>query len=176
MSSRRYQTPGFSLIEVIIAVGIFAVAVSAMLGLLPALTRQAATSADTLNASRLSDAIRVELRRLALAGSFDSLVAQVQPLATPLPATLLFAATRDTANLHALEYQPPASAEQIPAEAQYFLIEAWRFVDAPLAFEAGGVVLALHVRVSWPYRVPGALAVTPLADREQLSFNLALSR
>ena len=61
-------------------------------------------------------------------------------------------------------------------DEQFFLIEAWRFGSGPLAYEAGGPCLALYVRVSWPYRQPGAAAATAASDRERVTFNLALRR
>lgn len=176
MNSSRDRFFAFSLIEVIIAVAIFAGTVTVMLGLLPGLTRQSAASTDSLAALRLPDALRVEFTRMATAGGFDALAGQIRPLATLLPETCLLVATRDAARLHSLAYQPPPLADQITEDAQYFLIEAWSFNDAPLAFEASGAVLALHIRVSWPYRVPGSFAVTPLAARGKMSFNLAISR
>ena len=172
----RFKFAAFSLLEVIIAVAIFAGAVSVLLGLLPGLTRQSAVSADTLTALRLPDALRVELTRMATAGGFDALANQAKPLATLLPDTCLLVATRDAARLHSLVYQSPPVADHISEDSQYFLIEVWSFSDAPLAFDLRGAVLALHVRVSWPYHIPGALGVTPLAAREWVNFNLTLAR
>src|SRR5688572_16008721 len=127
MLSYRRKISGFSLLEIIIAVGVFAVAVSAMLGLLPALSRQAGSSTDTLNALRLPDALRVELQRMATAGGFDSLAGETKSLAMPLLDTCLLVATRDAARLHALNYQPPLIADQIAEDSKYFLVEVWSF-------------------------------------------------
>jgi len=93
-----------------------------------------------------------------------------------VPETIRLVGARDASRIHALSYQPPPAVDLIEGDSQYFLIEAWSFADALLAYEAGGAGLALHVRVSWPYRLPGALAPTPLADRDQISFNLAINR
>ena len=176
MRSRRHHLRGFSLIEVIIAVGIFAAAVAVMLGLLPSLTRQAAASADTMTVLRLPDVVRTELQRVATAGGFDALAGQTKPMATPLPATLNLAASRDATRVQSLGYQLPSSADQIVQSEQYFMVEVWSFNQAPLAFDPGGAVLALHVRVTWPYFTPGSTTATPLADREQVTYNLALNR
>lgn len=176
MRSRRFPILGFSLLEVIIAVGIFAVAVSAMLGLLPSLIRQSATSTDTLTALRLPDALRVELERMVVTGGFDALANQMKPLNTPLPDACLLVAARDASRVHALSYQPPPVADLIEEAAQYFLIEAWSFNALPLAFETGGAVLPLHIRISWPYHSPGSVSATPAANREQVDFNLVLNR
>ena len=174
---RQFQsTTGFSLFEVVIAVGIFAVAITVMIGLLPSLTRQSATSVETQNALRLPDAVRSELERVAIAGGFDALAARVSTLASPVPDTLEFIATRDASAVQSLDYQPPPVDEQIGTDDRYFLVEVWKFADAPLAFDSEGASLAIHVRVSWPFRLPNSASVTLLASREQLTFNLALRR
>lgn len=174
--SRRRSSPGFSLVEVVVAVAIFAVAVSAILGLLPALMRQAGISAVSLTAARLPDALRAELQRVVSAGGFDALASEVKVLAAHPPETCELVADRNGSRLHTINYLPPPAAERIAADERYFLVEAWRFGAPPLAFETGGAVLALHVRVSWPYRIPGAPDPVPLADREQLAFALAINR
>lgn len=176
MSFRRRRFSGFSLLEVIIAIGIFAVGVSAILGLLPALSRQAGRSADTLNAMHLGDALRIELQRMAAAGGFDALAAETKPLTAPLSDTCQLVAMREGLRLHALNFQPPPEAEQFEESGRYFLIEVWRFNETMLAYESGDAALALHVRVSWPFRIPGATAPVPAAERESITFNLALHR
>lgn len=176
MIFRLPQSPAFSLVEVIVAVAVFAVAVTAMLGLLPSVTRVSDRSTDSMNALHLPDALRIELRRMADAGGLDALGAKTKPFTAPLPDTCVLVATRDASRVAALDYQPPAAADQISTEAQYFLIEAWRFADPPLTFAPGDSVLALHIHVSWPYRVPGSLEVSSPAEREHADFNLALNR
>jgi prepilin-type N-terminal cleavage/methylation domain-containing protein len=170
------KSPAFSLVEVIVAVAVFAVAVTAMLGLLPSVTRVSDRSTDSMNALHLPDALRIELRRMADAGGFDALGAETKPFTASLPDTCVLVATRDASRVAALDYQPPAAADQISTEAQYFLIEAWRFADPQLAFAPGDSVLALHIHVSWPYRVPSSLEVSPQTEREHVDFNLALNR
>ncbi len=166
----------FSLLEVVIATGIFAAAVTVLLAFLPALAGQAAGSADTLAALRLPDAIRIELQRVAAAGGLDSLAAQITPMSSPLPATLSLVASRDTTQVQSLGYLPPVATEQIAPAQQYYLVEVWRFTAGPPAYDSSGAVLALHVRVSWPYLTPGTAAATPLAARERVAFNMALNR
>ena len=176
MRARRRQTPGFSLVEVIIAVGIFAAAVAVMLALLPSLVRQAAASADSLTAGRLPDGIRLELQRLATTGGFNNLAGQTTPMAAPLPATLMLAAPRDATRVQSLGYLPPSAADQITPDQRFYLIEAWTFNSSPLAFDPAAAVLPLHVRVSWPYCTPGSTTPTPPADRESVTFNVAINR
>jgi hypothetical protein len=164
----------FSLIEVIIAVGIFAGTVTVVIGLMAALSRQAADSTDFLAAQRLPDALRLELNRLA-ASDFDSLAAQIPVMSLPLEAGLALAASRDSAAVESLDYLPPAGS-RLSLSAHYFLIECWRYPGEPLRYDAQKAFLALHVRVSWPCRAPGAVEVVPLSERSQVTFALALNR
>ncbi|MBL9216855.1 MAG: hypothetical protein JNG82_00070 [Opitutaceae bacterium] len=163
----------FSLIEVVIAVGLFAGSIVVIIGLLGTLSRQAADSADVLTAQRLPAAVRVELARLAGNG-FDGLAAQIPVMAAPLDHGFALVADREAAEVQSPNVTPPAAL--IPADAQYFLVECWRFPAEPLAFTGAKAFLALHVRVSWPYRVPGALAPVPLAERSQTTFAVSLNR
>jgi prepilin-type N-terminal cleavage/methylation domain-containing protein len=165
---------GFSLIEVIVAVAVFAVSITVILALLPALTGREIETADRLVAARLPGALQAELARLAAPG-FDALAARTPVMGTPLDNGLTLVATRDGSRLESLDYLPPVNGG-IGAGAQYFVIECWRFADGPLRFDAPQSALALSVRVSWPYRLPGAPAPTPVDSRHELMFTVALNR
>jgi hypothetical protein len=168
------KVSAFSLIEVIIAVGIFAGTVAVIIGLMAALSRQAADSVESLAAQRLPDAIKVELDRLAASG-FDNLAGQVPLLAAPPANGLALVGSRDAAEVESLDYLP-APVGRIPTDSQHYLVECWRFGTEPLRYDAQKAFLALHVRVSWPYRLPGIATPVPLADRHQLTFSVALNR
>jgi hypothetical protein len=168
------ESRAFSLIEVIIAVGIFAGAVAVIIGLMAALSRQAADSLDSLAAQRLPEAIKVELDRLAASG-FDSLAGQVPSMSVPLANGFELVAARDAAEVESLGYLPPSTG-RLPIDAHYYLVECWRFPAEPLRYDAQKAFLALHVRVSWPYRLPGTAVPVPLADRSQLTFTVSLNR
>ena len=118
----------------------------------------------------------LELQRVAISGGFEALVSEISRLAEPLPATLTLAADRALERVQTLNYLPSMAAEQIPEASRYFLIEVWRFVTPPLEYNARGAGLAVQVRVSWPFFIPGADTATPLSEREQFVFNLALNR
>jgi type II secretory pathway pseudopilin PulG len=166
----------FSLVEVVIAVGVFALAVVAIVALLPSMTRQAAESADYIAAERLPESVRVELRRLA-AGGFDALANQIPDLAEPRPDAFAMVAARDGLRLHSVASPPSSASETLSESEQYFSVEAWRLTDTSLRYETNGPLLAVLVRVSWPYHNPGGgSAVTPLADRSQISFTVSLRR
>lgn len=169
---RRLTVPGFSLVEVILAVGIFALAVPTALALLATLGRQGAMGAEMLVAHRLADSVRVELARLAYA-DFDGFAGTV-PVMTATPGSgLALIVTRDGSRLHARDY-PPADVT-IPAAHQYFLIECWRFAEEPLRFDPGKAYLALAVRVTWPYRLPDGTRAAREAQ-STVAFTVVLNR
>jgi len=165
----------FSLVEVIIAVGLFAASVSIVLGLLPSLTRHNAEVQDSLTAQRLPDMLRIELQRLSAVGGIDALATRAPVLGVAPGDGLGFVSRRDGARLHARDNLPPA-AEIIPDGEQYFVVECWRFPDEPLRFDAQKHFLALAVRVSWPYRLPGAAAPTADSARMQVRFAVSIGR
>lgn len=176
MPISRRSFRAFSLIEVIIAVGVFAVAVVVILALLPPLSRQAADSADALVAQSLPDCVRVELARLATGGGFDALANRLPVMVSPLADGLLLVAARDARRLYSADYLPPPAVGRLLQMEQYFFVEVWRFNQPPLRFDPAAAVLAVYVRVSWPYQNPGAMTATPLASRSQLTFTVSLNR
>lgn len=172
MNARR-QLRGFSLLEVIIAVGLFATSVAVVLGLIAALSRQGADATASLAAQRLPDALKVELTRLAGA-NLDNLAGQIPQMSAPLTGGLGFVAPRDASRIDSVAF--PSTTDPLPAPEQYYYVECWRFPGEPLRFDSQKAFLALQVRVSWPYRLPGAAVATNLADRSQVTFTLALNR
>jgi hypothetical protein len=132
-------------------------------------------SQDTLAAQRLPDALKVELTRLAAAGGLDALGLRAPEFGSPGAGGLAFVAPHDVVRVQSRDYLPPAGA-LIPDVDQYFLIECWRFPDEPLRFDAQKHFLALAVRVSWPYRLPGPGVTTTDGARAQVSFTVSLTR
>ncbi len=162
----------FSLVEVVIAVGIFAVAIVSVLLVLPTLARRTAESGDAMVAQGLPDAIRSEMRRLAADG-FDGFAASVPVMTSAATEGYRMVAARDGVRLSSLAEDNGEIAE----DERYFAVELWRFGTPPLAFvNAQSGALAVHVRVSWPYRLPGARKATTLEEREQLTFAVAINR
>jgi len=152
------RPPGraFSLTEVIVATGIFALAVVAVLALLPLAVRQASSSRDLQTAARLGDAIRIQVQHLVPASSF------------PEFASLRLVAARDGTSLRA-EDSPPADADR------YFLVEVAPYGRPPLQDDLAAPLLVLTARVSWPCRTPlsGPGATTSL-KQDRFSFAFAL--
>jgi len=171
----RAPVRAFSLVEVIVAVGLFAASVTVVISLLPAVTRQGAVTTDSLAAERLPDALKVELSRLVASGGFDALAEQVPVMSPMFASGLAFVAVRDGSRLHVRDYLPPAVGQIAEAE-QYFLVECARFSDEPLRYDGQKHFLAVAVRVSWPYRLPGSSAPTAETARTQVAFTVSLTR
>ncbi len=165
---------GFSLVEVILAAGIFAGAVTVVIALMAVLARQAADTTESLAARRLPDAVKIGLDRLA-SGGMDPLAGQIPVMTAPAASGFKLVAARDVAEVQSLEYLPPATG-RISPEEQFYLVECWRFPDEPLRFDSTKAFLALQVRVSWPFRLPGISQPVALANRSQLTFTVALNR
>jgi type II secretory pathway pseudopilin PulG len=161
---------GFSLVEVVLAVGIFTASIVVVLSLLPSLVAQSADSADRLVAQRLTDAIRIELDRHAVAVGFDALAATIPVMSAPLENGWPLVVSANGLRIE------PAGSGGIANEDQYFLVEIWRFPQAPLSYDPASAVLPLYARISWPYRLRGFPTTTQIADRQQLMLTLALDR
>lgn len=174
MAHRSQRRRAFSLMEVIIAAGLFGGAVTVIIALLPALARQGGDSVDALAAQRVPDALRRELVRLSAAG-FDALAAEVPEMSGALAGGFALVADREAARLQAQDYLPPATG-QLPVDERYFLVECWRFADEPLRFAAPKGFLALMVRVSWPHRLPGAAGPVAPEARQEILFTVTLNR
>ncbi len=173
MSARRHRR-AFSLVEVVIATGIFAASVTVIIALLPALARQSGESVDSLAAQRLPDLLRTELNRLGAAG-VDTLAGQIPVMPATLADGFALVADREVARLHSRDYLPPATGQLVSAE-QYFLVECWRFPDEPLRFDPAKGFLAVMVRVSWPHRLPGASTPVATEARQEFVFTVAINR
>jgi hypothetical protein len=172
--NRQRPSPGFSLLEVVIASGIFAGTVVVIIALMAMLSRQATQTTESLAARCLPDAVKVELDRLARAG-MDGLAGQIPVMAIPLGDGLKFAAAKDVAEVQSLAYLPPATGRLLSDE-QYYLIECWRFPEEPLRYDASKAFLPLLVRVSWPFRLPGLAAPVAPTDRSQITFVVSINR
>jgi len=163
----------FSLIEVVFAVAIFTLAITAILALLPSTVRQVSESRDTQAAARLGDAVLLEMQHLAAQNGFDSLATGIPVMDDSFDTGLLLVASRDSPDV-----RPLATIEPVLRD-QYFLVELRRFPAGQLAYDPAAAYLALSVRVSWPYRAltpQGLAALTEVRNREQALFTIVINR
>lgn len=172
MIATAFERPsrGFSLTEVVIALGVAVAGLLLVLAILPGLLRQPAEARQTHIALGLPGAVTAELGRHAghdlagLAGRAADFGAGSSPL-------------RLVAAADGSDVRVPAGDED-GAREQFFLIELHRFpAHSPLAASGNASFVALQARVSWPYR-PAASSGSevPAELRGRLTFNLALHR
>jgi type II secretory pathway pseudopilin PulG len=199
-SAHRAKARAFSLVEVVIAVGIFAVAVISIVGLILPNTKRIADQLDAQVAQRLSDNIRFELERYGFKNITSSLNAandRVFLVATndgsrvlitgedpyaawsetysstydPDSSSYTTVASRQAAE-NALETAPPPGANPagLPFRARYFLVE----VGWPIypQYKNDGAAVPLNVRVMWPYRLPNGPAAPTSASAYNDQTNL----
>ena len=153
---------GFSLLEVVVAIGIFALAVIALLGFLTATSQTGGEIADAQVAAGLGGPTQTELERLRFELGLDGLAAGVPPAGSTAPMQLV--ATRDGGRV--LRADGPAAAADRPLNDpvlpgiarrdRYFLIELTRQIDLPDEPAAG--FLAVSAKVTWPFNLPASPA------------------
>ena len=167
---QRRAGRAFSLVEVVIAVGILAAAIVAIMALLAPPLRATREVLDSTVAARLADGVEMEIGRLG----FDS----ASGLLTD-PGYIVVYATADGSRVvvHGSRKNGPTLAPPgIAAEARYFVL----FIDELNAPAATDAFVGLGVRVEWPYHTPDgdpdALPVSAPDRRTSFTFSAALLR
>ena len=158
MNTGRQSLPAFTLVEVVVALGVMAVVLATLLGMLgPAATR-AGDIADRHAVARLGGNLQGELERLKAELGLDGLALAV-PAAGSNPTMRLVALRDGNRVLRADGAEPPADRplndEDLPGIAhrdRFFLIDVTQQPDLPYA--AGAGFLAVSARISWPYKLP----------------------
>lgn len=167
---------GFSLVEVILAVGIFAFSILAIVAMLGATSQSASEVLDTATASRIADGVRSELDGVPVA----SLVGLTSSYTNPLK---LFATRNgERVRLENDVNNGPETGDPpgIAATAQYYRIEVVQ-LEHSLAYDNGSATMPVSVRVIWPHHLPRGpndpipVVVTP--ERQSMAiFNTAILR
>lgn len=161
-ASQRSGTSAFSLLEVVVALGVFSGAILVIIGLSSPLQRRVSDTVDAEVAASLVKNIESELRRIGYADLIASplyprlLAASDDPLvlfATPDGNRVLV----DTAADNSLTV---GDLRGIAQRDRYFRV---RVVVEPMAVVPDAGWLSLRADVSWPFRVPVGPA-TPDAD------------
>lgn len=179
--ARRWTRRGFSLVEVIVAVGIFAIVIAGVIGLLGPSAKAIAENNDTIVAGNMADRIASELTRLRGAPSaFASFAAGIPSSTSGTPLKLVATRSGDRIVREADSDNDPLTGTPrgIVLADRYFLIEV-RQQAAPLNYSAGDGVAAVAATVSWPYEIrtnTGDADATQSAavDRSSITVNLAI--
>jgi type II secretory pathway pseudopilin PulG len=149
-SGGRRAARGFSLAEVIVAVGIMAGALVALLGLLGPSLRAVRDIADRTVAARLADRVARELQQHGFRN------VEMETAAGPLLVVASAEGSRVVLAVQA-DNDPVAGVPPgLPVNERFFLVEVERAVQ-PAAIGGDGA-LVLGIRVSWPYVPPRATA------------------
>ena len=161
----------FSLIEVVAAVGIFAVGMVAALALLASVAKSAATVSDAEAASRVAEAVHVRLQALP----FDRAVALVQdpaavqrhdaaPDYNPNDGThpaVIFAKLDGEVGLYVATNTPKgwydSAGARIADADKFFEVELIRNPTlSPAGSDETAALVAFSMRVRWPSFQPGS--------------------
>ena len=171
----------FTLIEVVVALGLLAGTMVTLLALRASISRAATDVSDHYRAAQLADAIDLELRRLRdlplAVGQRDKLDA----LSVLIPpegrdqALRLVALREGSRVIRESDADDPVNG--LPLRDRYYLITV-RQQPAPLAYTAGAGYLAVAATVQWPFQIPSGPGDAVTADLTQASvlvLNFALT-
>lgn len=183
----------FSLVEVVVAVGVFGIAVVALLGVLTATGKTVGDLSDSDAAAKLAANVESEMRRYA------SIQTDFNAFASGIPASgaasLELYATKDGGRVvvesaadNNLDGAAPTLPTGISGRDRYFCVKVNR-MPAPLNYTNGNGFVALSVVVEWPYQLPlgpepsspslgtegSDYSVTEIEDRSSYLLNLAIT-
>lgn len=168
--SNKYQRSAFSLVEVVIAIGIFSLVIVAVVGLLIPITRDTTAVTEVTTSLRLAEGVNRELERVGgtvVAGLGTNTLYLV---ATPDGGRILRTQQTTTGGSPGTNASFPAEndleatpANPVPGIAKrdrFFLVEVRLLQDDPgttddnIHFQAGDGAVPVEVRVSWPFYTP----------------------
>ncbi len=170
---------GFSLIEVILAIGVFSLTIVAVIGLLGPVTRQIRDLQDLKVANTLPAPIREELNRMGF-DSFvndaltailpDWTVADGQSVPADETAVATLVATADGGEVAEID------SDRVEPGGQYFSIQVIKpEAGSNLEYKEGDAYVAFKILVSWPYRLPpDGEAVVDIENRRTFEYFTAI--
>ena len=150
---------GFSLVEVVVAVGVFVAGVVGAIALLSSTTNSASATLDANGAVRIAESAS------ALLGESDW-EDVLGYLSENSPSPIYATKGGDRIGLY----------DTVGLGDAYYQIELHRLIDiSPDANDATAGYLAFELRVNWPVRQGGAETV-PMENRESFRINMAINR
>ncbi len=145
---RRTSQRGFTLIEVVIALGVFAFAVTIILGLFLRGTSHLSDVEERKNAIQLIPTINASLQSIGWNSDLNGGESGVEELTASGGFALV-------SNSDASWVTLQTEAEGLEVGDQYYLIFVEQYTEAGHRYGSDlRGVLALKVRISWPYRMP----------------------
>lgn len=176
---RSNRSEGFSLVEVVLAIGVFALTIVAVIGLLGPIAQQVRDLQDTKVANSLPAPIREELNRIGfqyfVTVNDDSTSLNSGNFPTALVATMDgsrvigYDGTFD--NLGNVIPRDGVSPTGIDEDEQYFAIEISPGTGN-LAYNSGDAHVAFLVKISWPYKLRTGVDDNPevVAEEDRQTF------
>tara|TARA_R100000027_G_scaffold29244_1_gene21269 strand:- start:3485 stop:4039 length:555 start_codon:yes stop_codon:yes gene_type:complete len=175
-SSNPKRDGGFSLVEVVLAIGVFALTIVAVIGLLGPIAQQVRDLQDTKVANSLPSPIREELNRIGFQYFVDDAFTETENLPTSLVASMdgsrVIGYTGDFSNLGTVIPRDGVTPTGIDVNDQYFAIELTEGTGN-LDYNAGDAHVAFLVEISWPYRLPDG-TIVDLEDRQTFEYPTAI--
>lgn len=148
----------FSVVEVVVAVGVFAGGVVGAIVLMTATTRTTTATLEANGALRVAESSASLVRLLP----WEAVVARLDD--------------PEAGAVHATREGRTGWFETVAAEEAFYVVELMRNPElSPVTDDASAAFLAIQVRVSWPV-FSGDGAVVPLANRELVILNAAVRR
>lgn len=176
--SRNRRLSGFSLVEVVIAVGIFAIAIAATVGLVAALTRTVTEVKESDDASRLVTNLQSKLQAV----SFTDIRSYMGAVSGKAANARIYA-TRDGSRLglgNATSVWDSDNSDSISADEdgqKYFLIEILTNDDlSPAANDNTAGFLACTVRLIYPAYLANGDVVADSSQQSVMVVPVALTR
>lgn len=171
---------GFSLVEVVVSVGIFAVAILGIIGLFAPTTKIVSAVADSDASTRAVSAIQSYLKEI---GSTSTGFSTTLPAA--FTAGYVFYANKGGDNVGVAEDSAPASSPgRLIAADRFFEFSLTRNGDSPntgdgLSPQANDTTagfLAFTINLRWPAYLPNGVQVTDNSQKSSLIVPAAVTR
>lgn len=180
LTTSRKRSSAFSLIEVVVALGVFAITIVGVLGLLSPTTQAVSDTLDGGVASRLAETVNAEVERLGFTAVTGSqLVLSSAVSALPTNASKLLFATRGGDRICSQGAADTAPNYIAPAERYFEVLLIRNESLSPAGTDNTAGFVAFSVQVSWPAFVDdgtGAAVAVARSQRSVFSFNAAVRR
>lgn len=184
----NYKRKAFSLVEVVVAVGIFAIAILSVIGVLTGVGRSVGEVVDTDKASRLVGVVQARLQ----ASSFSTIVASLKTDATVAGEATGYDPSADTRVFFANEdgsivapYNATSAWEQNDPTPTITERDALKFFEltlirnpnlSPANNDGSAGFLAFTIRIRWPAFLPNGTRVTDHTQKEVLMIPAVITR
>jgi type II secretory pathway pseudopilin PulG len=166
-TGKKSPSGGFSLVEVVVAVGIFALAIVGVIGLFAPTSRNVANVADTDSASRMVSSIQSALQQ----SGYSRIQQELAPLAPTSPTSYYSTKSNDgnfyTASGNVVKKIDGSTADGVSLSDLFFEFTLLRNTTlSPVSNDPTAGFLAFTISLKWPAYLPDG---TPVDDSAKSS-------